>query len=74
MKSITKEKEYTLKNGTKYLIIYEINYSNNLYWIWKHIIPYSEKRSIVITESRGHYYNITHMNGDNYESYSIPRH
>lgn len=73
MKSITKEKEYTLKNGTKYFIIYEINYSNNLYWTWKHIIPFNKKSSIVITETHSCYdYSITHLYGDNHKTYLIP--
>ena len=73
MKTTSRAKEYRLKNGTKYMIIEDIHYCDWGYWTWKHIIPRNGKLSRVITEARGYYYTITHMNGNNYESYKILR-
>ena len=71
MKTTSRMKEYTLKNGTKYIVIEDIHYTSWGYWTWKHIIPRNGKTDLVITESNCYYYTITHMNGDNYESYKI---
>ena len=73
MKTFNTKKTYTLKNGTKYLVEEEIHYCDYGYWLWKYIFCYSDKPSIVITESRGYYYNRAYLYGDNFESYSISR-
>lgn len=74
MRTVEKRKEYTLKNGAEYVVIEKIHYSDWGYWTWKQIIPYSEKDSLVITETHGYYYRICHMGaGDSYDSYEICR-